>query len=550
MNEFRFERPEMLWLLLLVPPALIAFLIWAWRKRQRLLGEFIEPRLLVSLTAGVSPARRKLRYALLVAAVVALIFTLAQPQWGFDWEETKQRGLDIVVAIDTSKSMLAEDIAPNRLARAKLATQDLMQLARSDRLGLVGFAGVAFLICPLTVDDSAFKQCLDTLDVTTLPQGGTDIAGAIKAALTAFNEDPQNHKILVLFSDGEDHDAGALEAAKQAAEKGLRIFTIGIGSPDGELLRIKQPNGSTDFVRDADGNVVKSRLNEPLLREIATAGKGFYLPLRGAKTIDTLYESGLAPLPKTDAASRLIKRYHQQFFWPLALALLCLLAEIIIPERRRELKLSGVTALLLALLGLTGNASATTATAMQHYQAGKFKESLLEYERLAAQDKSADARLRFNAGAAAYRGTNYDAAIRHFTAALTATDVKLQQAAYYNLGNVHYRIGEAAKGLDDMQKSWETAIKCYQSAVSLDKQDADAKSNLEFVKNLVEQLVQFREWARKAKAEADEAVRKRYYHQALQVMEGLMQSEAAAKLFQDFTKKLKEIDDIATPSQP
>ncbi len=498
MNEFRFERPEMLWLLLLAPPALIAFLVWAWRKRQRLLGEFIEPRLLVSLTAGVSPARRKLRYALLVGAVVALIFTLAQPQWGFDWEETKQRGLDIVVAIDTSKSMLAEDIAPNRLARAKLATQDLMQLAHSDRLGLVGFAGVAFLICPLTVDDSAFKQCLDTLDVTTLPQGGTAIAGAIEAALTAFKDDPENHKILVLFSDGDDHDEGAVEAAQKAAEKGLRIFTIGIGSPEGELIRVKQPNGSTDFIRDTDGNVVKSRLNEALLREIATSGRGFYLPLRGAKTIDTLYESGLAPLPKTDSATRLVKRYHQQFFWPLALALLCLLAEIIIPERRRVAKVllrsaapgTPVAPAVAALL-LCGAlaADASSSKALRDYEAGRYDEALKEFKQL-HEKKSGDARLPYNAGAAAYRDLQYEEAAKLFGQTLAAPDLKLQQRGYYNRGNTLFQLGERETTPDKRKEAWEKSLKDFESSLKLDPQDSDAKFNQEFVKRQLEELKQ------------------------------------------------------------
>src|SRR5207244_138924 len=177
---------------------------------------------------GISAARQKIAWAGLLLAVACLILALARPQWGFDWEETKQRGLDIVVAIDTSKSMLAEDIAPNRLARAKLAALDLMQQARSDRLGLVAFAGSAFLQCPLTVDDAAFRQSVEALDVNTIPQGGTAIAEAIETALTAFKEG-DNYKTLVLITDGEDHDSGALEAAKKAADGGLKIFTIGIG---------------------------------------------------------------------------------------------------------------------------------------------------------------------------------------------------------------------------------------------------------------------------------------------------------------------------------
>src|SRR5438270_5371263 len=153
-----FGNPQMLWLLLVIPPALAAFLWWAWRQRQALMTQFIQARLLSGLTVGISARRLQTRLAILMLAVICLIVALARPQWGFDWEEARQRGLDIVVAIDTSKSMLAEDIAPNRLARAKLAALDLMQQAKSDRLGLVAFAGSAFLQCPLTIDDPAFRQ--------------------------------------------------------------------------------------------------------------------------------------------------------------------------------------------------------------------------------------------------------------------------------------------------------------------------------------------------------------------------------------------------------
>src|SRR6266446_7925030 len=337
-----FANPRILWLLLVLPPALIAFFWWAGRKRQTLLTQFIQARLLPALTVGISARRQRLRATGLVLAVACLMVALARPQWGFDWEATKQRGLDIVVAIDTSKSMLAQDIAPNRLARAKLAALDLMQQAKSDRLGLVAFAGSAFLQCPLTIDDAAFRRSVEALDVNIIPQGGTALADTIESALTAFKEG-ENFKVLVLFTDGEDQDSGAVAAAKKAAEAGLRIFTIGIGSPDGDLLRIKDAKGRTDYIRDDQGNPHKSNLNEPLLREMATEAKGFYLRLGGAKTIDTLYEQGLAPLPKSEAKEKLIKRYHERFHWPLSLAMVLLLAEMFFPERKREPKVRLVT---------------------------------------------------------------------------------------------------------------------------------------------------------------------------------------------------------------
>ena len=179
----RFEHPQILWLLLVIPPALALFFWWRDRARQKLLTQFIEARLLSSLTVGISPARRKIRLSLLILAVAFLIVALARPQYGFDLQEVEQRGLDIVVAIDTSKSMLTTDIAPDRLERAKLAALELMQDAKSDRLGLVAFAGDAFLECPLTVDNTAFQQSVQALNVNSIPQGGTAIAAAINTAL-------------------------------------------------------------------------------------------------------------------------------------------------------------------------------------------------------------------------------------------------------------------------------------------------------------------------------------------------------------------------------
>jgi Ca-activated chloride channel family protein len=570
--HMRFENQNLLWLLLVLPPALAAFLWWALRQRQKLLTQFIQARLLPALTVGISPTRQKIRAACLFFAVALLIVTLARPQWGFTLEEVKQRGLDIVVAIDTSKSMLATDIAPNRLARAKLAAFDLMQQAKSDRLGLVAFAGNAFLQCPLTSDETAFRQSVDALDVNIIPQGGTAIAEAIRTALTAFKEGG-NYKVLVLLTDGEDNDEGALDAAEAAAKEGLKIFTIGIGTEKGELLRVTDGNGNSDYIRDEQNHVVMSHLNVKLLQQIAGATEGgFYLPLSGAKTMDTLYERGLAPLPKSEHGEKTLRRYREQFYWPLAVAILLLLVEILLPERKRLASVAGVrssgfsrsgppeggtpnttmrvTAVLILLM-LPGIAFGSPTSALRDYESKKFTEAQNEYERLAATNKTDDARLVFNAGAAAYRATNYDAASKLFTAALTTPDIKLQQAAYFNLGNTQFRLGQMAKDLDGMQQSWETAIKAYEHAVALDRNDRDASYNLALVKSDVEELKQLREDIRKAKNEADKEFGQRRYHQALEIMlKWLQKNTRAEKLVQDYTKKLKDIDEIANPNQP
>ena len=494
----QFANPNLLWFLLVIPPGLIAFFWWSNRKRQALMTQFIQARLLPGLVAGVSMTRQKIRAALLVLAVSAIIIALARPQWGFIWEEVKVRGVDIVVAIDTSKSMLAQDIAPNRLTRAKLAALDLMQLAKSDRLGLVAFAGNAFLQCPLTIDDTAFRQSVEALDVNTIPQGGTALADAIETAQTAFKEG-DNHRVLVLMTDGEDHDSGALEAAQKAAQGGLKIYTIGIGTPEGELLRARNAQGQEDYVRDEQGNVVKSHLNERLLQEIASATDGgFYLPLRGAKTMDTLYEQGLAKLPKSEQQQKLIKRYQERFHWPLGLAILLLLAEIFLPERKREAnsapaqkpavknRLQPAAALIL-LLSLPAVAPASPSSALRDYKAGNYDQALKEYQQL-LQRKNDDPRLHFNAGTAAYRNHQFDEAAKQFDQAVGTPDLKLQQLSYYNRGNAEYWMGEKNPDPSKRTEAWEKSLKDYELSMKLNLQDADARFNHDFVKKRLEEL--------------------------------------------------------------
>jgi Ca-activated chloride channel family protein len=560
----RFEHPNLLWLLLVIPPALAAFFWWSERVKKKLLTQFVEPRLLAQLTVGLSPTRRKWRYTLAIAAVALLIVTIARPQSGFDLEEVQQNGLDIVVAVDTSKSMLATDIAPNRLARAKLAALELMQTAKADRLGLVAFAGDAFLSCPLTIDDTAFQQSVQALDVNSIPQGGTALAAAINTTLAAFKE-KGNHRALVLFTDGEDNDEGALEAAQNAAKEGLKIFTIGIGSAEGTLITIADANGNSDYVRDDKGQVVKSHLNEKLLQDIAAATGGFYLPLRGADTINTLYERGLAPLPKSEGKEKLVRRYHEQFHWPLATAMVLLVVEFLLPERRasarRGMKTGGKrveqvlgdpTAVVIFIAGLVscGNAVASPAAALRDYRAGNFTNALAEYTKIATV-KTNDLRLVFNAGDAAYRATNFDLAQNLFQQVSVSPDLKLQQAAFYNLGNVQFQKAKQSKDLDGLEQGFDAAAKIYERAVMLNTNDADAIFNYRFAQGAAEQVRALKAALASAKATADTAVQRAEFHRAYEIMEALKQKyKIAEKQFEEFTKKLKDIDDIATPHQP
>lgn len=503
----RFANAHLLWLLLVIPPALLMFLWWAGRNKRVLLAQFVEPRLLKGLLAGVSPARARLRAGLLVSAVACFIVALARPQWGFDWEEVRQRGLDIIIAIDTSKSMLAEDVSPNRLARAKLAALELVQQAKSDRVGLIAFAGAAFLQCPLTIDDVAFAECVEALDVNVIPQGGTAIAEAILTAIKSFKSGPGDHKVLVIFSDGEDHDKRAVEVAAEAARAGIKIFTVGVGTVEGDLVRLRTPAGQLDYVRDSDGNVVKSRLNAEWLQQIATAGGGFYLPLQGAKAIETLYEHGIAPLPKSEGQTKLLRRWHEQFHWPLFVGIGLLLLETLLPERVRsdhvrlpllrrlfgqsQLSVEQASALVIfaALLLVPGTVAGSGTSALRDYKAGKFDKALSEYQRLLEKGVS-EPRLLYNAGTAAYRLGKFDTAARYFSDALGGLPLPLQQQAYYNLGNAFYRMGEQQTDLPQRKNAWQQALKQYELALKLDPNDQDAHFNYEFVRQRLAELNQ------------------------------------------------------------
>lgn len=493
----RFAQPQMLWLAAVLLPALAVFLVMAWRKKQKLISQFVQSRLLANLTVGVSQGRQKLRLYLLFFATAFALLALARPQWGFEWEEATSQGLDVLVAIDTSKSMLAEDVSPNRLARAKLAAFDLLRMAKSDRFGLIAFAGTAFLQCPLTLDEEAFRQSVEVLNAGIIPQGGSAVAEAIDTALSAFEKSGDNHKILVIFTDGEDHDSGAIAAAEKAAKEKMKVFTIGVGTPEGELLRVRDEDGNLRFLKDDQGNAVKSRLNETLLRELATKADGFYLPLVGANPMETLYSRGLAPLPKSDATTKLVKNHRDQYKWPLGLAILILISEIFLPQRKTVRRTEAMTAagnanlkkaVAVSLLLLSPvMLFASPSRALRHYEAGNYAESFAEYQKQ-LDKKTNDFRLHYNAGDAAYKAKQYDIAKKRFDSALNSPDLDLQQRAHYNLGNTLYQIGEAEEDPSSKHEPWEQAVKNYESALKLNPQDADAKNNLSFLKYKIEEL--------------------------------------------------------------
>src|SRR5213595_2942150 len=330
-----FGAPEWLWGLLLVP-LLVTLFVHAERLGHRRLQEFVSARLLLQLAGTVNRPRRITRFALQLLGFSLVLVSLAQPRWGYTFQDVKHKGLDLLIAVDTSRSMLSNDVQPNRLDRVKLAVQDLINELQGDRVGLIAFAGRAFLQAPLTIDYDAVVEALNDLDTKTIPEGGTNISSAISLATQSFGKSATGNRALIFFTDGEELSGDAVKTAKAAAaDDGVRIFTVGVGTPQGSLIPVTGDDGQTAFVKDPAGQVVKSKLDENRLREIAEATGGFYVHLEnGPRTMQQLQSEGLAKMQAAEMDVRLSRRPIERYEWPLSAALIALAFSILIPERK------------------------------------------------------------------------------------------------------------------------------------------------------------------------------------------------------------------------
>lgn len=330
----KFARPDLMYIFL-IGFVLAIFYFWAFRARKKIREKFAEDRLLKELLSGVSLGKQKLKAGLLLCVVFLILFALLRPQWGFYWEEVKRRGIDIIIAIDTSKSMLARDIKPSRIERAKLAVKDFTKHLKGDRIGLIAFSGTAFLQCPLTVDYNGFLLALENINPGIIPKGGTSISSAIEEAIRSYGGGEKKYKVLVIITDGEDNAGNPAKLAEEAKKNNIIIFCIGIGTKDGELISLAQENGGAEFLKDRQGNVIKSRLDEALLEKLALACGGSYL--RSSPTefgLELLYREKFSQMEKQEFAGKMNKHYIEKFQIPLALALLLVLAEPLINERK------------------------------------------------------------------------------------------------------------------------------------------------------------------------------------------------------------------------
>lgn len=335
MQVLKFENPEflhLLWGAIL----LAGFFLWTIKYKAKLLSKFGDVDILAKLMRNYSSGRRNLKMSLLVFSYIFFVLALANPQIGTKLEEVKREGIDIIVALDVSESMLAEDITPSRLQKAKHEISKLIDLLQGDRIGLVAFAGMAHVQCPLTLDYSAAKLFLDIMDTDIIPQPGTAIGKAIETATKGFNIEERKHKVLILITDGEDHESNPIEAATEAEKEGVIIYTVGIGSPQGVPIPVYNRSGiQKGFKKDRNGNVVTTKLDVLTLQKIAyqTGGK-YYLASTGEAELDEIYNE-VSQLEKKELVSKQFSQYEDRYQIFLAIGLLLLLIEIFIPERKR-----------------------------------------------------------------------------------------------------------------------------------------------------------------------------------------------------------------------
>ncbi|MBI3273334.1 MAG: VWA domain-containing protein [Planctomycetes bacterium] len=329
------ENPSLL-LLLWAVPAVAALLVRGHRLRRATARRFADPGMVERLMPAVRGARPWVKGAAVLLGLACLIVGAARPRFGVYFEKVTSRGVDLFVLLDVSRSMLAEDVAPNRLERAKSDVRDLLGKLGGDRVGLIAFAGKAVVKAPLTSDHGFFRMALDEVDVRSAPRGGTAIGDAIRKAMEAMEARRDRDQVMVLITDGEDHDSFPEEAAKSAAERGIRIFAVGLGDTgEGARIPVRDPSGALAYVKH-DGREIWSRMDERLLKEIALVTGGAYVPAKTrAYDLGEIYERHLAELTRGEVQAEKRKRYREQFQLFVCLGLAFLLVDMLLPSVSR-----------------------------------------------------------------------------------------------------------------------------------------------------------------------------------------------------------------------
>ncbi len=329
---FHFARPYILYGFVLIPIFLLLFAV-TLRRKKKLISLYGESRLVMDLTPDISTSRPIWKFVLLMLAFSFFILALAGPQFGVKLQEAKRKGAEIIIALDVSNSMLAEDIAPSRLDRSKQAISRLVDRLQADRIGLIVFAGEAYTQLPVTSDYVSAKMFLSTINPNLVPIQGTAIGEAIHLASRSFSESNDADKTIIVISDGENHEDNPVEAAEEAVKKGITVNVVGVGSTNGVPIPVMS-GGQKTFMKDNKGDVVITKMDDKMLSEIADAGNGQFVVASGADMGLDVIMGQLSKLKKAEYKAKLYTDFEDQFQWPLALAFLFLLIEFIVLEKK------------------------------------------------------------------------------------------------------------------------------------------------------------------------------------------------------------------------
>ncbi|MBQ3781241.1 MAG: VWA domain-containing protein [Bacteroidaceae bacterium] len=329
---FRFAHPEYLYLLTLIPVFIVLYLLFWYRQKKRM-AKFGDMSLVKDLMIGVSPLRRHLKFSLLMLALALAVFLCARPQYGTRNEEVKRQGIEAIIAVDVSNSMLCQDVKPSRLDKSKMLVSKLIEQLDQDRIGLVAFAGSAITLLPITSDYVSAKMFLDQLSPATIALQGTNMAEAIQRATAGFSDKTNVGKALILITDAEDHEDGAVEAAKEADKKGISIYVLSVGTEQGGPI----PLGNGNYKKDNSGNTVTTKLNEEVGKQIAKAAGGVYIKVDQTDQAQRLLETEIEKMQKEDISTSMYSEYDEQFVAVAILLLLVLIAEVCIMEKKNPL---------------------------------------------------------------------------------------------------------------------------------------------------------------------------------------------------------------------
>ena len=503
-----FASPDLLYFLFALP-VLVGLRYWsAWRAGQ-IIESMTAPRLRSQLVVGVSSWRSGFIFALQLLALACFILAIAQPRWGEDKVIQIESGRNVIIAIDTSRSMLSNDIVPDRMTRAKLAAQDVLNTLKTDRVGLIAFAGRAYLQAPLTTDHEAVVEAIQSLDFTSVPRGGSELGNALKLAMETFEKNPARNHGLILFSDGGEPDAQVREYAQQAAKKNILILTVGVGTEEGALIPDPDPDRQGDYVRDRSGNVVKTKLEGSVLQEIAATTRGRYMKLGSQPLATSVVRELLSALQaQANEAQQLVKPI-ERFQWPLSMGVLLLMIAWSLRSSSPRRRLAPALALLC--LGLTDSPVHAETVSPPSFWASVFSQAKVSPEtaeealkngnhKLAAElfgkliDKNPPESLRYRyaqaLGYSAHQLKDYDRSVSAFSQALESSEPLLQEQAHQGLAHSLYDQGDRAlaKMPKFTLKSWKDAVKHFDSALKIDPENTSIKENREFVKKRLDEL--------------------------------------------------------------